>query len=65
MGLAPQLKTTLQTIDRTGTSATELMNTTNPVLAPTLKDVHGLAASTNRLLHQLFGSGWLNQVPAP
>jgi hypothetical protein len=24
-----------------------------------------LAASTNRLLQQLFGSGWLNQVPAP
>jgi hypothetical protein len=35
------------------------------VLAPTLKDVQGLAASTNRLLHELFGSGWLNQVPAP
>jgi hypothetical protein len=46
-------------------SATELMKTTNPVLAPTLKDVQGLATSTNRLLNQLFGSGWLNLVPAP
>jgi hypothetical protein len=52
-------------MDRTGTSATELMKTTTPLLAPTLKDVQGVAASTNRLLHQLFGSGWLNQVPAP
>jgi hypothetical protein len=52
-------------MDRTGDSATELMKTTNPLLAPTLKDVQGLAASTNRLLNGLFGSGWLNQVPAP
>ena len=64
-GIGPQLKTTLQTMDRTGESATELMKTTNPVLAPTLKDVQALATSTNRLLQQLFGSGWLNQVPAP
>ena len=64
-GIGPQLQTTLQTLDRTGDSATELMKTTNPVLAPTLKDVQGLAASTNRLLQELFGSGWLNQVPAP
>ena len=64
-GLGPQLKTTLKTMDRTGGTATELMKTTGPVLAPTLQDVQGLAASTNRLLHQLFGSGWLNQVPAP
>jgi phospholipid/cholesterol/gamma-HCH transport system substrate-binding protein len=64
-GVGPQLKTTLQTLDRTGDSATELMKTTGPVLAPTLKDVQGLAASTNRLLHQLFGSGWLNQSSAP
>jgi hypothetical protein len=52
-------------MDRTGGTATELMKTTGPVLAPTLQDVQGLAASTNRLLYQLFGSGWLNQVPAP
>jgi ABC-type transporter Mla subunit MlaD len=65
VGIGPQLKTTLQTMDRTGDSATELMKTTNPLLAPTLKDVQGLAASTNRLLNGLFGSGWLNQVPAP
>ena len=64
-GIGPQLKTTLQTMDRTGDTATELMKTTNPLLAPTLKDVQGLAASTNRLLQQLFGSGWLNQVPPP
>lgn len=64
-GIGPQLQTTLKTMDRTGESATELMKTTNPLLAPTLKEVQGLAASTNRLLHQLFGSGWLNQVPAP
>jgi ABC-type transporter Mla subunit MlaD len=64
-GIGPQLKTTLQTMDRTGDSATELMKTTSPVLAPTLKEVQGLAASTNRLLHQLFGSGWLNQSSAP
>jgi ABC-type transporter Mla subunit MlaD len=64
-GIGPQLKRTLQTVDRTGDTATELMKTTNPVLAPTLKDVQGLASSTNRLLQQLFGSGWLNQVPAP
>ena len=64
-GIGPQLKTTLQTMDRTGVSATELMKTTNPLLAPTLKDVQGLAVSTNRLLNGLFGSGWLNQVPAP
>jgi phospholipid/cholesterol/gamma-HCH transport system substrate-binding protein len=64
-GLGPQLKSTLKTMDRTGDTATELMKTTGPVLAPTLKDVQGLAASTNRLLYQLFGSGWLNQVPAP
>jgi ABC-type transporter Mla subunit MlaD len=63
--VGPQLKTTLQTLDRTGDSATELMKTTSPVLAPTLKDVQGLASSTNRLLHQLFGSGWLNQSPSP
>ena len=65
VGLGPQLKTTLKTMDRTGSTATELMKTTGPVLAPTLQDVQGLAASTNRLLHELFGSGWLNQVPPP
>jgi len=64
-GIGPQLKTTLQTMDRTGDSATGLMKTTSPVLVPTLKEVQGLAASTNRLLHQLFGSGWLNQSSAP
>ena len=64
-GIGPQLKTTLQTMDRTGDTATELMKTTTPLLAPTLKDVQGLAASTNRLLHELFGSGWLNQSPVP
>lgn len=54
--VTPQLRRTLQTMDRAGDGASTLMQTTAPVLAPTLQEVQVLARSANRLLKLLLGS---------